>query len=305
MASLKMWKSLEEKKENFDHTVINTKEELDKWFETKFCNKTFFRGVNEAKFYLYSSGQRMWMINELAHTKHKYERFVNHIIAEAKTSHNRFISKIVGNHLYDNDFAILSFVQHFGGPTPLLDFTRQKEIALFFATDNMQRSPSEGINNYISVYAVRDGQQDMRSLGTIIEGLQRNLDISGINSAPVISTLKLDMLHQWNAPIIINDDNKDFGIMTNENVIAQEGLFVYNPEAEKALNEFYGKRFEDATDSTDELFYGKMQCWDIHKSLAEYIQERLRQIDITHATMYPNNEELIREVKNKVLSTIH
>lgn len=305
MTKLRTWNSLEEKKHHFQHVTINTKDQLDEWFSRSFSEKVYFRGVNEAKFYLYSSGQRQWMINELVHTQNNYENFINQIIKETKTCHNNFISQIVGQHHYQNDFAILSFIQHFGGPTPLLDFTRQKEIALFFATDNMQRSPSEDINNYISIYAVMEGQQDLCSLSQIIRGFRENLATSEINSDPIVNGLTLDMIHRWNTPVIIDDDHgEDFGTKTNENVIAQKGLFIYNPMADKALNEFFGENIEDVTESTDKLFFGKMVCWDIHKSLAEYIQAKLRNMDITRATMYPNNEELIKEVKDKVLSNI-
>ncbi len=80
-----------------------------------------FRGVNEAKYKMYNSAQRAWIENDLILNDIPYHNLINRRIIDAKSSNGNYFKKI--GIVQDNDLAILSFLQHYEPPTPLLDFT--------------------------------------------------------------------------------------------------------------------------------------------------------------------------------------
>ncbi|WP_370687652.1 FRG domain-containing protein [Fulvivirga ligni] len=48
--------------------------------------------------------------------------------------------------------SVLSFMQHYGAPTPLVDFTRNIEIGIFFAIENLIGSEFQKSENIIDDY---------------------------------------------------------------------------------------------------------------------------------------------------------
>ena len=120
-------------------------------WEKKDDGKEFiFRGVNNAKFKLYNSGQRAWMGQELDIHGKNYQSFIQDEINYAKNFQNGLLIKFFqafGHTAYD--FSILSFLQHYNAPTPLLDFSYNFDCSLFFCIDEMSHYPSRDIENYL------------------------------------------------------------------------------------------------------------------------------------------------------------
>jgi len=118
--------------------VINTKDEFDKCFEEitneELIGRFSFRGCGEAKYKLYSSSQRFWIEKELDKC-FDYNSFVLKLIENSKEWNNKTISKFFNPRGIDfsNSIAYLSYMQHFNVPTPLLDFTENPCVGLFFA----------------------------------------------------------------------------------------------------------------------------------------------------------------------------
>lgn len=69
---LEEYSNLDEKDVVYKHIVVNTKEDLEKCLSSEDCKtpehyegKQFiYRGVNEAKYKMYTSAQREWIVRE-------------------------------------------------------------------------------------------------------------------------------------------------------------------------------------------------------------------------------------------------
>ena len=103
-----------------------------------------FRGLNDASFKQYSSIQRFWNQYDL---EQHFAPFVNASIQKAAPIFQHYFG--INPH---SELTILSFLQHYGYPTPLLDFTTSLDIALFFAADKAKPYLGHnGYSDYISV----------------------------------------------------------------------------------------------------------------------------------------------------------
>ena len=57
----------------------------------------------------------------------------------------------------ENDLAVLSFLQHYGCPTPLLDWTYNFSNALFFSVQNLDKQTANWeIEKYFCVYFLEE-----------------------------------------------------------------------------------------------------------------------------------------------------
>lgn len=162
---LPTYKSLEEKKKHFSHyRKINTVEELEKEKEKleedqtallAFSTELVFRGVKEAKYKLYTSAQRDWITNEWEKPGISFVDFIDRQLYNLKKDKvlMRYFESI---DIAVNDLLLLSFLQHYGAPAPLLDFTYNMLISLFFATTGTEPNKQnfDDIENYLSVYAI-------------------------------------------------------------------------------------------------------------------------------------------------------
>jgi hypothetical protein len=80
-----------------------------------------------------------------------------------------------------NEFFILAMMQHFGLPSPLVDFSRSMEKALFFAVDkaldNWNDDGSDSLDNYVSLYLLPNNIDWVQaSLQTLMEHAAERVD---------------------------------------------------------------------------------------------------------------------------------
>ena len=149
------YNSVEEKKKYFKTCEIHSSKEL--WAFVDDCKKQadlVFRGVNEAKYMLYSSAQ---VRTNASLSQRDFERIISDAISKVRD--NTVLMGLLRNRSKDEtDFQILSLLQHYGCGTPVIDFSTNIDAALFFATDRqdkpVQTSAVEErrIDDYISVY---------------------------------------------------------------------------------------------------------------------------------------------------------
>lgn len=162
---LKQYTSLEEKEEIFrgKYKRINSTDEFDKWFSGN--HGRYFRGINEASFKNYTSAQRLYITRDLKIHGITIADLVNEQVNSLKAVRRGLINSYYKNLLNrePSDLLLLSFAQHQKkGIAPLLDFTLDRRIALFFMIDGCgfsERGYSsplgdkfEPIENYASLY---------------------------------------------------------------------------------------------------------------------------------------------------------
>ena len=114
-----------------------------------------FRGVNEAKFKILTSLQVAYSLNKLNQiTYTRRDELVQIELEHIRENKCKYCKQgQLPNGLEDIDFLYISFLQHFGLYTPVLDFSYNLDKALFFAQDNMKKMTLQNdIDNYVSLY---------------------------------------------------------------------------------------------------------------------------------------------------------
>lgn len=114
-----------------------------------------FRGVNEAKFKILTSLQVAYSLKKLNKITYAERNDLVQIELEhVKENRCKYCKQgQLPNGLEDIDFLYISFLQHFGLYTPVLDFSYNIDKALFFAQDNMEpKKLQNDIDNYVSLY---------------------------------------------------------------------------------------------------------------------------------------------------------
>jgi len=315
------YNSLADKAQNFQHSTIDTKAQLDdlikKWTTVDNTKNYIFRGVTDAKYKLYNSAQRSWKMYELANLGKTFQDFIQTEVDKAKSFQNNLLVKFYnafGHVAYD--LSILSFLQHYGAPTPLLDWTYNFDCALFFGLDGLRHNPSDDIDNYFSIYAIDLRWHEFISISTHLETSLEQIDrilreYPNADAQEVLSqieNLSYSFFHQlklFYLPGYTNggtfygiNSRPSFKLVYNQhnlNVINQEGLFVFNSDPDHPLEDYFrGKN----TASFDGTFYiPQIICWDIHKSLDEYVKRHLtegRPIPVDKHFIYPQEENIAK-----------
>ncbi len=325
--TLETYGSLDEKEEFFyyeDWKQINTVEEFDKAYpelgklgvqpqaeklHTKNRDWVIFRGMSEAKYKLYTSAQREWLTQDLKKVlgKDGFVDFIESLLVNLRE--NRVLDDYFeAENFAKSDLLYLSFLQHYGAPTPLLDFTCNKDVALFFATENYIRKYQVrgDIEDYFSIYVFPSD----RDLVSYVDQFYNNADNVVSKGQPiridwkkkpdsikgaVLSDIKEFLFYIRNP--LRAAEMKERGTQrlyswSNPNIIAQQGCFILNPLPNEPLEYLCYKN----SNGWRKLHIPHMKCFDIHKSLAPYIREKyLKPKGITKETIYPDFKSIAND----------
>lgn len=325
---IETYKTLVEKSQYFDSITIETKKDLDNfiksWSKKDDLKKIMFRGVNEAKYKLYNSGQRAWIGNELNTLGKTYYDFIDSQITYIENYQNGLFKKFYNSFgTQTNDLSLLSYLQHYGAPTPFLDFTYNVKNALFFATYNCNHIPSNKIDNYFSIYAIEydapgsEFQSIIDILNDSINAVEnyiekypeKNVENSSIlNPIEKLSFKHLQQLETFYIPEYKKGGYKfktksfpDFKLIFNQqnlNVINQEGLFVYMFDENNPLEKYFAGNISEIQQT---YRLPKIKCWNIHKSFKDYILSLLsrnKPYPINIDYIFPQEEKIAENAYN-------
>jgi hypothetical protein len=309
MGNLIEYKTLTEKQQFYNCTKIETKQEFDEHFNQIQANSKghAFRSIKEAKYKLYSSAQRHWIKDDLFNTQTSFDNYILELIYRTKQNQG-IVSFFNNNNISMNDFVVLALLQHYRKLSPLIDFTYNPLITLFFAFDEMTFPNNGTIDDYVSIYRIYYDQpclcsiQDVNANGALnLERELQKLDIpiSRIDTNSVTTNIaNLSYTDYSNLEYILIHGDK-MGItnisipslgftctydITNPNLKNQEGLFILNTSENKPLGELLREKHRYINPLID--------CFDIRKDLKPYIQSKYlipQKIDCN--MIYPNDND--------------
>jgi hypothetical protein len=324
MGKLQLYQTLDEKQAFFNndnrnnevtHYKIDQAYEFNDWYhevtsaldneskgEGKY--KTFFRGVNEAKYKLYNSAQRFWIQNNLMQLESlsqpiSYLQMIQNMVNKAKEV--KLLQQVFNYYEItpeQMDFPLLSILQHYKAPTPLMDWTYDLNIALFFAIMDVKKSGQKDvIDDYISIYKLNKKSHS--------SFLKNNLNYISANVFPSVSWLG-EILRRDNSVIYISDfeiaefENREMGkvkpITTyyNLNILAQKGVFVFNPNEDMPLEEFASLHNSENEDN-------RIYCYNICKDLSELIKYKISKENVNFEFLFPNLEQYSQKILDDYL----
>lgn len=240
--------------------------QFENFYKRENQNKMIFRGLNEAAYKMYTSSQRDWIKNK---SNTKYSDYLNALIAKAKSWNNGILKtylKSLNKDLEENNLAYFSIMQHFGLPSPLLDFSYNPFVALYFACKDVEKcyfdNDVENIRNFFSVYFIFPRWLKTKDFTKTMT----NLNLKEIQN----EAYQLE---------------NDYLVNNNLNIIAQEGLFLVNTNSKDDLISVMKKLDIEKK----QKFFG---CYNFHKSLAYTIMDKLRNKGIIDELLYPDLNKL-------------
>lgn len=337
--SLPQYSSLDEKSNFFAPSqkgypwIVNTEEEFDSLYSTlrgeyNKCLETneaylFFRGICEAKYKIFTSAQRSWLTHEWRNpTQEGFVDYITLLLDYIKK--NRDLANYYNSlNIIPTDLLYLAFLQHFGAPSPMLDFTHSLDMGLFFMIDGASEVDynSSAIDQYFSLQLIdfRGYKFHISQLSEILAaGLAKGKDMvetakSLYPDAVIDQGLIEDdrQLTAWNNPNNPGGDMKSFHVVmldyankaivkdlkgnvlkwTNLRIIAQRGALLMYTDSTKPLEEYL----------LVDMKAPPIRCFNIHKGLRDYI---LSKIPFDRNEVYPSEREIVEDANKRALSSL-
>lgn len=260
-----------------------------------------FRGVSEAKYKLYTSGQREYIQNEYHLLGVKYPNFMQSLLYILADDADLKAYNTIAN-IQTNASYYFTYLQHYGAPTPYIDFTTDVFVALFFSCHNPHFVPSDNeIDNYLSLYYVEKGDIEyVVDKYNGVFGITRKDKGSYQQRAKNddFPNLSFSTLQKLGAFYIDSERKRgDFGNkrfifrMPNRNMLAQKGVLIYNADDSNPLEK-------------TNLFRDKIHCLNIHKSLCDYIMGIYSEEGISYEKLFPNEHQIAQNVYSDFKRTL-
>lgn len=290
---------------NVDFETLRQEFELIQSNSLRHC---VFRGVNEAKYKLYNSAQREWASWDMGTIGENYEDHIINMINSCKNSESLLEKYYKRLGIIRNDWLILSFLQHYSAPSPLLDFSKDYKTAFFFASSNVNgnHGNTDDISNYISIYYF-EFVNEAKKIETLVHYAKRTIApmpaVSGRDTQIWDDELSYERVMQDCDALLIPSyshvtelKNSNHSIVTklmtsNLRSTCQDGEFVCSKSQNEPVEDLFQRKG------------AKLHCVNIHKALAHYIENTMFDGAIENARQkyFQNEEDIAHLAKLKFL----
>ena len=325
------YQNFQEKERFFCRHTINTIAELDNWRNNYRNNPNkWYRTLSESKYRVYTSVQRSWITNDTIYrntisnfTVNSFNDYVLKLRDLVKDDCN-IRQYFASQHVEQSDALLFALLQHYGYPSPFLDFTYDLDTTLFFclpAGGNQPLPkfiPHNTIDDYFSVYVI-DGNIDwfQCSMQQIESNGAENLErlLSGfegeVDTAEVQQQMRTLDYQTFSELPFFMVDGPLMGVrqiqipslgfvaehhINNPRLDAQKGLFLCNPSEDKVMEEVIYNTARHIL----------IECFDIHKSLRQHVVDNiLTPNGITRETMYMENSPVTQRIKGLLGTALH
>lgn len=249
---LDTYSSFEDKSEHFNITRIETIDDFTELLNAHKNQLGIYRGVSSSTYKMFTSLQRTIQYNQ--------DNFIDELIKLFKSNlilKNYFNSlKIKLSYL-----SIYSFLQHYGVPTPFLDFTKSFKIALFFAINKFDLSShiDKGlIDDYFSIFFIESNDLELLDISNVLEGLGKlKKQMSFLYSSYMthfddrVDNFVDFFLKQSTQNVFLINDNENckdiYNIYNNIRIVSQQGIFLHNGYSNDPLEIALKKFFKSAS----------------------------------------------------------
>lgn len=247
------YSSFEEKSNHFKIHYIDTIEDVKSFLTDHKTPKGIYRGINNSSYKIYTSLQRQIITQEIK--KFSISDYISEVRKELilKKYFNTF-------KIFPSKLSIWSYLQHYGAPTPLLDFTYDIRKALYFATEKFDLANfkiSNTLSDRFSIFLIENENLDLLNIDGVFESFRKykNYAVEIFNEYPPDKDFDYDALlahcdkmFDLNVLGVFLLEQKEefvevFNPYNNIRIIAQDGLFInssfHNYPLEEALKEFF------------------------------------------------------------------
>lgn len=300
-------------------TVEEFEREIDVFKNLKSSNEhILFRGICEANYKLYTSLQRDCFSKNINPAKVSQRDIVLRLLQEGRKNpknHNILPAYFAKLGIPLNDWMLLAIMQHYGAPSPLLDFTKDFRPALYFMCAGMQHKfSSNPIDQYSSVVYFNA----KNACGNVIESIRKtglriyqttnpplesykernNFVIEGLSFEKIMEGKILELIPSYKGVTNISHDNYRFIVnlpISNMNMASQEGEFVCNLSDNQPIESIMKK---------DGINY--LSCINIHKSLYQYIITKYLNgsLEEMRRTLFPSEEQAAMDIYSRTLASL-
>lgn len=323
---MKNYDSLAAKKEHFNPgtwKVINTAQELDdvisEFTSLKRSNQhALFRGICESKYKLYTSLQRECFAKNIDFNKTPIRSIILKLIENGRDnpkSHNILPEYFAKLGIPLNDWMLLAILQHYGAPSPLLDFTKDYMPALYFMCLGMKHFYSVNeVDQYASIVyfkAVDACAHVIENLTKTGLNIYKNENISfktykdrdkfvleNLSFEKIMGDRDIELIPSYKGVTKILHGNYKFIAnipISNMNMASQEGEFICSTA--------------DSVPIEDLMVNGNIRylhCINIHKSLYNYIIERylMGSLEEVRKKLFPTEYQAAQDIYSRTMSSI-
>jgi FRG domain len=240
-----------------------------------------FRGQSDFNWRLNSSMDRVEItVNQLDNYKKEFE---GHMIRDFKRNSQFYSDK---QYLVETDFQIIAYMQHYGAPTRLLDFTESPYVASFFAIDNSKEFCSVYVINYM----------ELLSSTRLLFATQRDDNSEEVNAYKYAGSMSaenvFDKLVLGNRQFAFVELVQPFYMF--ERIIQQQGLFLCQGDIKIDFESNLYANYLVASSNGHKPMY-KIKIPNEWKM--EIIKD-LNRMNINHSTLFPGVEGYFKSVKN-------